>query len=317
MFAETSNHTPAMFQENTGFRLNGFPVLGSWLSYGLGCETDNLPAFVVIPDARELPAGGSINWTNAFCRLGNQGVVVRASGNPIDDLFPPDSINATAERATRDLLASMNARHLTERQMADPLAARVQAYEMAARMQLAVPEVADLGSETAATQSMYGFDRAETTDFARACLMARRLLERGVRDRAAFLGRNVWQSAPELGRPRRHDKESRARGLADRSARGGAIEKICDSAACSRIRSCCLPPSSAAHPSRNPRRRRGQGTRPQSVRLHRVDGRSRAEARAQLMAPPTTSAIARLIGRYTGTIFTRPSCTCWASITSG
>ena len=79
MFAETSNHTPAMFQENTGFRLNGFPVLGSWLSYGLGCETDNLPAFVVIPDARELPAGGSINWTNGFLPARHQGVVVRGA----------------------------------------------------------------------------------------------------------------------------------------------------------------------------------------------------------------------------------------------
>ncbi len=100
MFAETSNHTPAMFQENTGFRLNGFPVLGSWLSYGLGCETDNLPAFVVIPDARELPAGGSINWTNGFLPARHQGVVVRTRGNPIDDLFPPASISADGR--TRD-----------------------------------------------------------------------------------------------------------------------------------------------------------------------------------------------------------------------
>lgn len=188
MFAETSNHTPAMFQENTGFRLNGFPVLGSWLSYGLGCETDNLPAFVVIPDARELPAGGSINWTNGFLPARHQGVVVRARGNPIDDLFPPDSISPTAERATRDLLTTMNARHLAERQAADPLMARVQAYEMAARMQLAVPEVAALDSETAATQQMYGLERDETRDFGRACLMARRLLERGVRFVQLFSG---------------------------------------------------------------------------------------------------------------------------------
>ncbi|HVU86014.1 MAG TPA: DUF1501 domain-containing protein [Pirellulales bacterium] len=188
MFAETSNHTPAMFQENTGFRLNGFPVLGSWLSYGLGCETDNLPAFVVIPDARELPAGGSINWTNGFLPARHQGVVVRARGNPIDDLFPPASISPTTERATQELLARMNARHLADRQAADPLAARVQAYEMAARMQLAVPEVAALDRETAATQAMYGFERDETRDFGRACLMARRLLERGVRFVQLFSG---------------------------------------------------------------------------------------------------------------------------------
>ncbi|HEY4313633.1 MAG TPA: DUF1501 domain-containing protein [Pirellulales bacterium] len=188
MYAETSNHTPAMFQENTGFRLNGFPVLGSWLSYGLGCETDNLPSFVVIPDARELPAGGSINWTNGFLPARHQGVVVRARGNPIDDLFPPASISSTDEQATQKLLATMNARHLAAHQGADPLSARVQAYEMAARMQLAVPEVADLQDETASMQAMYGFDRAETNDFARACLMARRLLERGVRFVQLFSG---------------------------------------------------------------------------------------------------------------------------------
>jgi len=188
MFAETSNHTPAMFQQNTGFRLNGFPVLGSWLSYGLGCEIDNLPAFVVIPDAREFPAGGSINWANGFLPARHQGVVMRARGNPIDDLFPSAAVTPDAERATRSLLASLNARHLAEHDGADPLAARVQAYEMAARMQLAVPEVAALDAETATTQEMYGLARTETADFGRACLMARRLLERGVRFVQLFSG---------------------------------------------------------------------------------------------------------------------------------
>lgn len=188
MFAETSNHTPAMFQQNTGFRLNGFPVLGSWLSYGLGCEIDNLPAFVVIPDAREFPAGGSINWTNGFLPARHQGVVMRAAGNPIDDLFPATSIPPDAEVATRNLLGTMNARHLAEHQGADPLAARLQAYEMAARMQLAVPEVAALDQETATTQEMYGLSGNETRDFGRACLMARRLLERGVRFVQLFSG---------------------------------------------------------------------------------------------------------------------------------
>ena len=88
MYAETSNHTPATFQENSGFRLNGFPVLGAWLSYGLGSESDNLPAFVVIPDAREYPPGGSINWSNGFLPARHQGVVIRGKGDPIDDLSP-------------------------------------------------------------------------------------------------------------------------------------------------------------------------------------------------------------------------------------
>src|SRR6185312_2873303 len=88
MYAETSNHTPATFQQNSGFRLNGFPVLGAWLSYGLGSESDNLPAFVVIPDVREYPAGGAINWSNGFLPARHQGVVFRGKGDPIDDLSP-------------------------------------------------------------------------------------------------------------------------------------------------------------------------------------------------------------------------------------
>ena len=116
MFAETSNHTPAMFQENTGFRLNGFPVLGSWLSYGMGCETDNLPAFVVIPDAREFPAGGSINWTNGFLPARHQGVVVRRKRQP-DRRSVSVAIDWPRGRNRRPRVAGegMNARHLDGR----------------------------------------------------------------------------------------------------------------------------------------------------------------------------------------------------------
>ncbi|HEX3725856.1 MAG TPA: DUF1501 domain-containing protein, partial [Pirellulales bacterium] len=103
MVAETSNHTPATFQENSGFRLNGFPTLGSWLSYGLGADADDLPSFVVIPDARGLPAGGTINWTNGFLPARHQGVVFRSTGTAIDDLTPAQPIDSAHERATRDL----------------------------------------------------------------------------------------------------------------------------------------------------------------------------------------------------------------------
>ena len=92
MVADTSNHTPATFQQNSGFRLNGYPAMGSWLSYGLGSESDDLPAFVVIPDAREFPAGGAINWSNGFLPARHQGVVVRPKGTPIDDLFPSRAV---------------------------------------------------------------------------------------------------------------------------------------------------------------------------------------------------------------------------------
>ena len=181
MVAETSNHTPATFHENSGFRLNGFPALGAWLSYGLGSESDDLPAFVVIPDAREFPAGGSINWSNGFLPARHQGVVIRPQGEPIDDLFAARSIAPGAENAARDLIAVMNRQHLERHAGEDVLAARIRGYEMAARMQISVPLVANLDQEPAETLGLYGINGRETTDFGRACLIARRLLERGVR----------------------------------------------------------------------------------------------------------------------------------------
>jgi hypothetical protein len=218
MVAETSNHTPATFQENTGFRLNGFPTLGAWLSYGLGSETENLPAFVVIPDTRGQPAGGSINWANGFLSARHQGVMMRSQGTPIDDLFPARELPADAGRGTRELLGVLNQQHQSQRPGDDALAARIRSYELAARMQLAVPEVADLRQETEETQSLYGLDRPESADFGRGALLARRLLERGVRFVQMFSGgsfgnprinwdghenmrANHGQEAPRIDRP--------------------------------------------------------------------------------------------------------------------
>lgn len=188
MVAETSNHTPGTFQANTGFRLNGFPVMGAWMSYGLGAETDELPAYVVIPDSRGVPAGGSINWSNGFLPARHQGVVIRSKGTPIEDLFPAHAIQATTEQASRDLLAELNRQHLASRGSSDALQSRIRSYEMAARMQLAVPDVAALDRETEQTQALYGLNRTETTDFGRGCLLARRLLEKGVRFVQIFAG---------------------------------------------------------------------------------------------------------------------------------
>lgn len=188
MVAETSNHTPATFQGNTGFRLNGFPTLGAWLSYGLGSETDNLPAFVVIPDHRGQPAGGSINWSNGFLPARHQGVMMRSQGTPIDDLYPARELTSDAERATRQLIDAMNERHQAQRPGEDALAARIRSYELAARMQVAVPEVANLNQETAETHLLYGLDHPESAEFGRGCLLARRLLERGVRFVQLFSG---------------------------------------------------------------------------------------------------------------------------------
>ena len=114
MVAESANHTPATFQENTGFRLNGFPVMGSWASYGLGCETDELPSYVVLPDARGLPAGGTINWSNGFLPAQHQGVAFQSKGPPIRDLFPAKKLPAGQDQASRTLLAEINSRHLAK-----------------------------------------------------------------------------------------------------------------------------------------------------------------------------------------------------------
>jgi hypothetical protein len=181
MFGETSNHTPATFQQNTGFRLNGFPTFGAWMSYGMGSETDDLPSYIVIPDPRGLPAGGSINWTNGFLPARHQGVLMRSKGVAIDDLFPAREIPTDRELASRQLLAEINRQHLETRIGDDQLDARMRGYSLAAKMQMAVPEVTDLSRESQQTHAMYGMDADETNDFGRSCLLARRLLEKGVR----------------------------------------------------------------------------------------------------------------------------------------
>jgi hypothetical protein len=188
MVAESSSHTPATFQENTGFRFNGFPALGSWLSYGLGSVADDLPAFVVLPDARGLPAGGTINWSSGFLPARHQGVMFQGSGPPVRDLVPARAVAPDADRAARDLLTELNAIDLAERGDNDELASRMKAYELAAKMQLAVPRVTDLSGEDRKTTDLYGLDREETRDFGRSCLLARRLLEQGVRFVQLFSG---------------------------------------------------------------------------------------------------------------------------------
>lgn len=192
MIADSANHTPATFQANTGFRLNGFPVLGSWLSYGMGCETDDLPAYIVLPDPRGLPAGGTINWTNGFLPAKHQGVAFRTKGQPIEDLFPEwgdkaAGHDAASEQDVRDFVAQVNRKHLASRPESD-LAARIKSYELAARMQMSIPKVTELSGETTATQAAYGLNRDETADFGRSCLLARRLLEQGVRFVQIFSG---------------------------------------------------------------------------------------------------------------------------------
>ena len=182
MVAKSNNHTPAAFQMNSGFTLNGFPSMGSWLSYGLGSANENLPAFVVLPDPRGLPAGGSLNWTSGFLPANHQGVPFRTqSAEPIADLHTPNGISHAARAADMELLASMNRRFAEAHPDEGAFAARLRSYELAARMQVSIPEATDLDREPESIKRLYGVDEPSNKGFARNCLMARRLLERGVR----------------------------------------------------------------------------------------------------------------------------------------
>jgi hypothetical protein len=200
MQSKSNVHGPATFMQNTGFVLPGFPSMGAWVSYGLGRLTDNLPAFVVLPDSRGFAPNGAANWSAGFLPATYQGTMVRpGSANPIFDLFPPSRslISKQSEADGLALLNEMNRKHEASRQGDSRLSARIASYELAARLQLSAPEVLDLGSESEATRHAYGLDQKITEDFGRNCLVARRLLERGVR----FV--QIWSGA-DNGFPRRN-----------------------------------------------------------------------------------------------------------------
>ena len=318
MVAETSNHTPATFQENCGFRLNGFPVLGSWLSYGLGSETENLPAFVVIPDARGLPAGGHDQLDErVFAGTAPRGRVSRAGHGRSTISFPAQPIDAATERAARDLLGAMNRRHLHDHGDDDALSARIRSYELAAKMQLAVPEVTRHRQRNGRHAGALRARSGRIGRF-RPRLLARAAAARAGRAiRAAFLGRIVRQSADQLGRPREYGCQPRAGSAAHRSARRGAAPRSATAGHARRH-------AGAVHHRVRPhavhavgRRRRGAGSRSQSIRLFGLDGRRRPARRHDLWRAPTSSATARSKIACRGTIFTPRCCTCWASIMSG
>jgi len=189
MVAKSNNHTPAIFQMNTGFTMNGFPSMGSWLSYGLGTENENLPTFVVLPDSRGLPAGGSINWTSGFLPADHQGVAFRTnSSEPIVDLNTPSNIEPSSRRAAMRLVSDMNREFAVANSGDTAFAARLRSYELAAKMQLSVPEATDIGGEPESIKRLYGMDVESSRGFGRNCLLARRLLERGVRFVQLFNG---------------------------------------------------------------------------------------------------------------------------------
>jgi hypothetical protein len=184
--AKSNTHGPAESQMNTGFTLEGYPSLGSWVSYALGSECRDLPAFVAIPDPRGVPQIGPANWSAAFLPAVFQGTSFHA-GAPIRNLKPPPG---DAEEDTRELLSKLNAWHRERNPGETLLDARIASYELAARMQLSAPGVSDLSKESRAVRQMYGCDDPEKdrAGFARNCLLARRLLEKGVRFVQLFNG---------------------------------------------------------------------------------------------------------------------------------
>jgi hypothetical protein len=181
MYCESNNHAPALFQMNTGFLIPGRPSMGSWVTYGLGAETDRLPAFVVMWDHRGGPIGGAQNWSSGFLPAAYQATPLRSQGDPIVDLRPPSNISPEQQLARLKLLAKLNEEHLAEHPGELDLAARIASYELAYRMQMAAPEVIDIEQETAETHQLYGIDQPVCSYFGKQCLMARRMVEQGVR----------------------------------------------------------------------------------------------------------------------------------------
>jgi hypothetical protein len=181
MHTDTFAHGSGLLQMNTGFLRQGYPSLGSWVTYGLGTENQNLPAYVVLLDQRGGPISGPPNWGSGFMPAAYQGTQFRASGDPILNLRPPDGITATQQRNQLDLLTRLNSGGGAAENDNSELLARVASYELAFRMQATAPEAVDLSSEPAETRRLYGLDDPRTEEFGRRCLMARRLVERGVR----------------------------------------------------------------------------------------------------------------------------------------
>ena len=181
LHTDTAAHASGCLQMNTGSVLLGKPSLGSWLSYGLGSEAEDLPSFVVMADPRGGPIGSASNWTAGYMPAAYQGTLFRGKGSPLLDLATPAGISDGAQRRDLDLLKSLNESHQGERPGETELAARIHAYELAYKMQTSAAEVVDIDREPRYVRDSYGLDDDRTRDFGRKCLMTRRLLEKGVR----------------------------------------------------------------------------------------------------------------------------------------
>ncbi len=194
MHTGVNNHGQSILALQTGRILSGRPTIGSWLTYGLGCEADNLPAFTALIDPGQLPVLGVENWSNGFLPALYQGTVVRPQEPRILDLTPPAELAGRPQDRALEFLAEINSRHMAERPGQLDLQARIASYELAAKMQTAATEALDLTQETKATQEMYGMhdENATTRDYGARCLLARRLVERGVRFVQVYTQNQLW-----------------------------------------------------------------------------------------------------------------------------
>ncbi len=185
MRSKSNVHGPAAYLQTSGFALPGFPCAGAWVSYALGSLADNVPAFVALPDARGLPYNGRSAFTSGFLPANHQGMIFNVSApQPMTHLQPPRGaphVTSASRAEGLTLLRAMNAAHAAERPDDSRLGARLDTYELAARLQLSAPELLDMTGETNATKKLYGLDEKETADFGRRCMLARRMIERGVR----------------------------------------------------------------------------------------------------------------------------------------
>jgi len=189
-----NNHGQSIRALQTGRILEGRPTLGSWLTYGLGCMADNLPAFVALIDPGQLPVLGVENWSNGWLPSIYQGTVVRPQEPRILDLTPPAHLKGKAQQRALEFLEELNQRHFADRQAHLDLQARIASYELAAKMQVAATDALDLSQETKATQEMYGMHDKETAEYGSRCLIARRMIERGVRFVQVYTSNQLWDS---------------------------------------------------------------------------------------------------------------------------
>jgi hypothetical protein len=198
---DSVNHPQSVYQMNTGSILMGHASLGSWVAYGLGSESQNMPAFVVMPDPGAGLKGGPLAWGNGYLPAAFQGTPVRPGRSPILNLHTQPEISGAQQRSTLDLVRRLNTEHLRAHDFDDEMSARVSAYELAFRMQMAAPEIVDFSRETKATLDLYGIGREPTNEFGVRCLMARRMIERGVRFVQLYSGdTNGWDAHKDVAK---------------------------------------------------------------------------------------------------------------------